>query len=69
MEAQRLKIAVVGLGYVGLSNAALLALENEVVGLDISATKVEMINKGKLPIIDERLESFFNESNYTCCHY
>ena len=61
MEAQRLKIAVVGLGYVGLSNAALLALENEVVGLDISATKVEMINKGKLPIIDERLESFFNE--------
>lgn len=56
-----MKIAVVGLGYVGLSNAALLALENEVVGLDISATKVEMINKGKLPIIDERLESFFNE--------
>ena len=31
------------------------------VGLDISATKVEMINKGKLPIIDDELESFFYE--------
>lgn len=46
------KIAVAGLGYVGLSNAILLAQHNEVVALDLSAPRVEMVNAGHSPIAD-----------------
>jgi UDPglucose 6-dehydrogenase len=50
------KIAVIGTGYVGLSNAVLLAQLNEVVALDIVAEKVDLINSGKSPIEDAEIE-------------
>jgi len=53
-----MKIAVAGLGYVGLSNAILLAQHNEVVALDVLAEKVEMVNNGTSPIIDPDCEEF-----------
>lgn len=51
-----MKIAVFGLGYVGLSNAVLLAQHNEVVAVDISADRVELLNARKSPIADAELE-------------
>lgn len=55
-----MKIAVVGLGYVGLSIATLLSQNHEVVGLDIDTNKVEMINKKISPIVDEKISHFFD---------
>ena len=53
-----MKIVVVGLGYVGLSNAVLLAQQNEVVGVDISQDRVNKINARLSPIIDEELSQY-----------
>lgn len=52
------KIAVVGLGYVGLSNAVILAQHNEVVALDLDAVRVDLVNAGRSPIIDEELQEY-----------
>ena len=53
-----MKIAVFGLGYVGLSNAVLLSRHNEVAAVDISADRVEMLNARRSPIVDAELEDF-----------
>jgi len=58
-----MKIVVVGLGYVGLSNAVLLAQHNEVIGVDISQERVDALNARKSPIIDTELSEYLAEKD------
>ncbi|MDX7694256.1 nucleotide sugar dehydrogenase [Aeromonas caviae] len=58
-----MKIAICGTGYVGFSNAVLLAQHHEVVAVDVIASKVEMINQGRSPIADTEIESYLASRN------
>lgn len=55
-----MKIAVAGLGYVGLSNAVLLAQYNDVIAIDISDERVSIVNARKSPIVDKEIEDFLS---------
>ncbi len=61
-----MKIAVVGLGYVGLSNAVLLSQHNEVVALDIDPVKVESLNNKNSPIEDKDITEFLESRQLNC---
>ena len=58
-----MKIAVVGTGYVGLSNAMLLAQHNEVVALDIDERKIELLKNKHSPIVDIEISDFLTRSD------
>lgn len=54
------KISVVGLGYVGLSNAVVLAQHHDVVAVDLSTERVDQVNRGQSPLVDPELEEYLS---------
>lgn len=62
-----MKITVVGTGYVGLSNAMLLAQHNEVIALDIDEQKIALLNNKQSPIVDDYISEYLqrNDLNFT----
>lgn len=60
---RKIKVAVIGTGYVGLSIAMLLAQHNEVVALDILSVKVDMLNRKTSPIEDVEIEDFLSNKS------
>ena len=58
-----MKITVVGLGYVGLSNAVLLAQYNQVIGVDINKDRVDAVNADRSPIVDAELSNYLSEKD------
>ena len=53
-------IAVAGIGYVGLSNAILLAQRNTVYAVDVLKEKINMVNNRKSPLVDKEIEDYLS---------
>ena len=62
-RGKNMKIAVAGLGYVGLSNAVLLAQNNEVIAVDVIKEKVDMVNDRISPIVDKEIEAYLKKED------
>ena len=60
---RKYNIAIAGTGYVGLSNAILLAQHNRVTAVDIIPEKVDLINAGQSPIVDKEIEEYLREKD------
>ena len=63
-----MKIVVVGLGYVGLSNAVLLAQHNEVIGVDISEERVDALNARSSQLMTQNFRSIWQRKLNLCKH-
>ena len=80
-KVETMKVAIAGTGYVGLSNAMLLAQHNGVVALDIDSERVELLNNSQSPIVDAEISDFLankelnfiatldKEQAYLCADY
>jgi len=60
-----MKLAVIGLGYVGLPLSSLLAIHNEVIGYDVDSDKLQLIKNGKIPISEPDLDRYLKEALYS----
>ena len=58
-----MNITISGAGYVGISNALLLAQKNNVIAYDISSEKIDLLNSSKSPIVDNEIESFLKNKS------
>ena len=58
-----MKVTVVGTGYVGLSNAMLLAQHNEVIALDIDEQKIALLNNKQSPIVDFHISEYLQRDD------
>ena len=56
-----MRIAVAGIGYVGLSNAILLSMNHEVIAVDVSKERVDMVNMRKSPLVDKEIEEYLEQ--------
>ena len=56
-----MKIVVVGLGYVGMSSAVLLARKTKVIGVDVSKSRVDLVNARKSPVADQGLSEYLSD--------
>ena len=61
-----MKITIAGTGYVGLSNAVLLAQENEVIAVDINEERVNLINDKRSTVADSEIEDFLANKPLKC---
>ena len=62
-----MKIVVVGLGYVGVSNAVILAQHNQVIGVDLNTERVTALKQKKSPIVDPELSKFLRDTDLDLC--